>query len=273
MGLISITYGIAGLGRRCGHADGSGTDSSRRFHEHARGVGSRSLGSFTPSTSQGSRPGRTTLLPIVGTRLSPLRRLPIPVACREKLPTSSRWPSLSLHPGKLWLSAERPSLVGRPSAMSFDSWHEAGATTAYQRGSLTRGRTFYVTTLRRSAAELAANVRVTSSASSAPLDTAVVRAFISATAASITGASGFIGCSTGEAKRARGVQVERPLCIFCSARAFSARAIASEPRRGSSWRRNHCGRLLSNARRRSRRRLFLPAGGCCAVKAPRAAGA
>jgi hypothetical protein len=53
MGLLSITYGIAGLGRRCSHADGSGTDLSRRFHEHARGVGSRSLGSFTPSTSQG----------------------------------------------------------------------------------------------------------------------------------------------------------------------------------------------------------------------------
>ena len=86
-GLLSITYGIAALGRRCGHAEGSGTDSTRRFHEHARGVGSRSLGSFTPSTSQGSRPGRTTLLPIVGTRSSPLHRLPIPVGCGEKLPT------------------------------------------------------------------------------------------------------------------------------------------------------------------------------------------
>ena len=50
MGLFSIPYGIAVLGRRRSHTDGSGTHLTRRFHEHARGVGSRSLGSFTPST-------------------------------------------------------------------------------------------------------------------------------------------------------------------------------------------------------------------------------
>ena len=124
-GVLFITYGIAALERRCGHAEGSGTDSTRRFHEHAPGVGSRSLGSFTPSTSQGSRPGRTTLLPIVGTRSSPAHRLPIPVACREKPLAQPFWPSLSLRPGKPWLSAEPPSPVGRQSVTSFDSWHEA----------------------------------------------------------------------------------------------------------------------------------------------------
>ena len=85
MGLLSITYGIAGLGRRCGHADGSGTDSTRRFHEHARGVGSRSLGSFTPSTSQGSRPGRTTLL-----RNSRVTTQVLFTACRSRLHVAKR---------------------------------------------------------------------------------------------------------------------------------------------------------------------------------------
>ena len=68
-------------------------------------------------------------------------------------------------------------------------------------------RSTFKAALELAAAELAANVLVTLPASSAPLDTAVVRAFISATAASITGASGFVGSSTGEARHARGAQV------------------------------------------------------------------
>ena len=163
---------------------------------------------------------------------------------------------------------------GKLSATSFDSSHEAGVTTAY-RGSLTRGRTFCETTLRRSAAVLAANVLVASSASSAPLDTAVVRAFISATAASITGASGFIGCTTGEVRRAQN-RVECRSYVLCASLEVPERFRLERSvrnRGGDQAGDGKLRRLLSNARRLSRRRLFLPAGGCCAVKAPRATGA
>ena len=77
--------GIAGLGRRCSHTGDSGTDSTLRFHEHARGVGSRSLGSFTPSTSQGSRLGRTTLL-----RNSRGTAQVLLTACRSRLHVAKR---------------------------------------------------------------------------------------------------------------------------------------------------------------------------------------
>lgn len=190
------------------------------------------------------------------------------------------WPSLSLHPRKQRLSVDRPCLVDRPSATSFDSWHEAGAITAY-RGSWTRGRTFCATTLRRSAVAVAANVLVVSSASSAPLDTAVVKAFMSATAASSTDASGFSGCSTGEARRvperlASGPQVIRSVRILRGARAVpaGARAISFEPRRGSHWLPRNFRSLLRTVRRLTRHRcLPLPAGRRRTVRASNAAEA